>query len=101
MEGSQSELIDSSYQCAQKLLPGNITLIADDATDMKAETINDNRQPNPYQQLKRRILIASAGYINAESIDKGRGDGLLESMVERMSFGHHCLIDPVILADQQ
>lgn len=56
MEGSQSELLESSYQCAQNLLHDNITLTDADAIDTKAETINDNDQTNPYQKLKRRIL---------------------------------------------
>ncbi|MCJ1343277.1 hypothetical protein MMC31_001470 [Peltigera leucophlebia] len=101
MVGSQSELLESSYQCAQKLLHDNNTLTDDDAIDTKAEKINDNHQANPYQQLKRRILIASAEYINAESADKGYGSWLFESMVERMYLGRYCLIDSVLPADQQ
>ena len=101
MVGSQSELHETSHQCAQKLLHNNITLTDAGAIDTKAEIINDNHQKNPYQQLKRRILAASAEYKNAESIDKGRGNGLFGSMVERMYLGRYCLIDSVLPADQQ
>lgn len=101
MVGSQSKLFESSYQCAQELLHNNMMLTDADATDTKAEKINGNHQPNPYQQLKRRILIASAEYMNPESIDMGCGNGLFELMVERMYLGRYCLIDSVLPADQK
>lgn len=47
MVGSQSELLESSCQCAQKLLHNNITLTDAGAIDTKAEIINDNHQTNP------------------------------------------------------
>lgn len=46
----------------------------------------------------------SAEYINAESDDKGYGNGLFESMVERIYLGRYvlyCLIGSVLPADQQ
>lgn len=67
MLGSQSELLESSYDFAQKLLHDNITLIDDDASRAKAELNTDNHQ------LKRCILVASAEYLSAESTDEGFG----------------------------
>ena len=92
---SQSELLESSDYCAQKLLHDNVTLIDDDATHTKAEKITDNHQLNPYQRLKRRILVASAGYLNAESTCKEFDNGLFELMVKIIYLSQYCLIDSV------
>lgn len=73
---SQSELLETSYDFAQKLLHDIITWTDDDATHTKAEKTTDNHQLNSYQQLKRRIL-ASAEYLNAESTDKGFGQRVI------------------------
>lgn len=44
MVGSQSELLESSYDFAQKLLHDNIILTDDDASRAKAELNTDNHQ---------------------------------------------------------
>lgn len=95
MIGSQSEHLESSYYCAQKLLHDNVTLINDDATHTKAEKFTDNHQLNPYERLKRRVLVASAGYLNAESTGKEFDNGLFELMVKIIYLSRYCLIDSV------